>query len=78
MKKRLNESFLSKTCFKIKKECSSDIEAAKKYLEKYLKDLKLHMDLTDIDIQKLLMETYYAKKPKNPFIKYLSMLKYWS
>lgn len=78
MKKRFYESFLLKTCFKIKKECNSNIEAAKKYLNKYLNDLKLHLDLSDIDMQKVLMETYCANKPQNPFIKYLSMLKYWN
>ena len=55
-----------------------NLEAARKYLEKYLCELKLHFSLNDNDIQKLLMTTYRSNKPQSPFVKYLSMIKYWN
>lgn len=55
-----------------------NIEDAKKYLEKYLCELKLHFGLNDNDIQKLLITTYRSNKPQSPFVKYLSMIKYWN
>lgn len=62
----------------LKKPKSSNLEPVKKHLEKYLKELRLHFDLSDDDIMRLLLETYYSNKPKNPVLKYLNMLKYWS
>lgn len=61
-----------------KKPKNSDIEPVKKHLEKYLKELKLHFNLSDDDILKILSQTYYSNKPKNPVLKYLNMLKYWN
>ncbi len=55
-----------------------DIDSAKKYLSKYLSDLKLHFDLTDANVQKILIETYNSNKPQHPVVKCLTMLKYWS
>ena len=83
MKRRFSEGFLLKSCFnafskeKIA-ENNAKIEAAKKHLNKYLNELKLHFDLSDTDIIRLLAQTQTAKKPENSFLKYLSMLKYWN
>lgn len=83
MKRRFSEGFLLKSCFRaFSKERAAEndakIEAALKHLNKYLNELKLHFDLTDTDIVRLLFRIYSAKKPENTFLKYLSMLKYWS
>ncbi len=61
-----------------KKVTNENIESAKNHLNKYLNDLKLHFDLTEADIQQILINTYRSNKPQNPFIQCLSMLKYWS
>ena len=87
MKKRFSEGFLLKSCFKAPfrerfsqktAENNAKIEAVLKHLNKYLNELKLHFDLTDDDILKLLSRAYGAKKPENSFLKYLNMLKYWN
>ncbi len=91
MKKRFSEGFLLKNCFvgcfgnrfsAFSKERTAEnnakIEAALKHLNKYLNELKLHFDLTEDDVVKLLARTYGLKKPENTFLKYLNMLKYWN
>lgn len=87
MKKRFSEGFLLKSCFggcfsAFSKEKTAEYDAktgaALKHLNKYLNELKLHFDLTDDDILKLLSRAYGAKKPENSFLKYLTMLKYWN
>ena len=83
MKRRFSEGFLLKSCFRAfsneqTAKNNAKIEAAGKHLNKYLNELKLHFDLSDADIVKLLAQTYYSKKPENSFLKYLSMLKYWN
>jgi len=61
----------------LKKE-NEGMESAKNHLKKYLNDLKLHFDLTEADIQQILINIYRSNKPENPFVKCLSMLKYWN
>ncbi len=61
-----------------KEKLNENMESAKNHLNKYLNDLKLHFDLTENDIQKILITIYRKNKPQNPFVKCLSMLKYWS
>ncbi len=61
-----------------KKKFSENMESAKNHLNKYLNDLKLHFDLTEEDIQQILITIYRVNKPQNPFVKCLSMLKYWN
>lgn len=83
MKRRFSEGFLLKSCFGVFSkekiaENNAKIDAAKKHLNKYLNELKLHFDLSDIDIIKLLVQMQTAKKPENPFLKYLSVLRYWN
>ena len=73
MKKYLDDLFKVQL-----KENNPNIDSVKRHLNKYLGDLKLHFNLSDADIQKVLIETYYANKPQNPFVKCLSMLKYWN
>lgn len=62
----------------LKKPENSNLEPVKKHLGKYLKDLKLHFNLSDDDILRLLGEAYSSYKPLNPVIKYFNMLKYWN
>ena len=64
--------------FKVQLKENPNIDSVKRHLNKYLDDLKLHFNLSTDDIQKVLIETYYANRPENPFVKYLSMLKYWN
>lgn len=71
---RLTEKFTSP----FKKKFSENMISAKGHLNKYLNDLKLHFDLTEDDIQQILITTYRLNKPQNPFVKCLSMLKYWN
>lgn len=62
----------------LKKERSSNIEDAKKYLKKYLKDLALHFSLSDEDVEYLISQVHCSYKQQNPLIKYLSMIRYWN
>lgn len=62
----------------LRNNTNENFESAHKHLNKYLNDLKLHFDLTESDIQQILINTYRSNKPQNPFVKCLSMLKYWS
>ncbi len=71
---RLTEKYTSP----FKKKFSENMISAKNHLNKYLNDLKLHFDLSESDIQQILLTTYRLNKPQNPFVKCLSMLKYWN
>lgn len=75
---RFKDKFKGVSNEPIKKITNENIESAKNHLNKYLNDLKLHFDLTEADIQQILITTYRSNKPQNPFIQCLSMLKYWS
>jgi len=87
MKKRFRDGFLLKSCLPSLIDAlrarnsgwrNTKIQTVKKHLNKYLDELKLHFDLSNEDIQKLLMITYDENKPSNPFLKCLSMIKYWN
>lgn len=61
-----------------KNSVSENFDTAEKYLIKYTQDLKLHFDLSDDELKKLVMRTYCAVRPGNPVIECLSMIKLWS
>lgn len=70
--------FKEKFTSPFKKELSENMKSARNHLNKYLNDLKLHFDLNDKQISEILISSYRLNKPQNPFVKCLSMLKYWN
>lgn len=76
MKRRFNGGFSPVRCSKRAK--NEKFEISKKHLESYLNELKLHFDLTDNEVYRLLCHQLDVKKPKNPFLKYIDMLKLWN
>ena len=49
-------------------------EYAKRYLLKYIKELKVHFDLNDNEIKEILRSVYYLKTPLYKAIKKLNKI----